>query len=49
MKMDYSLPTECPDDKFIVHFVTVVLAWPELAGDEMNYELVIWTPYSIKY
>ena len=33
--------TECPDDKFIVHVVTVVLVWPELVGDEMNYELVI--------
>ena len=40
--------TECPDDKFIVHVVTVVLVWPELVGDEMNYELVIWTPGSIK-
>ena len=40
------LHTECPDDKFIVHFVTVVLAWPELVGYEMKYELVIWTPGS---
>jgi len=38
------LHTECQDDEFIVHFVTVVLAWPDLAGDKMNYELVIWTP-----
>ena len=43
-KLDLS--TECPDDLFIVHFVTVVLAWPELVGDEMNYELVIWIPGS---
>ena len=38
------LPIECPHYQFIVHFVTMVLAWPELVGDEMNYELVIWTP-----
>ena len=36
--------TESPDDKFVAQFVTSQLRPGYHHGDEMNYELVIWTP-----
>ena len=40
----YFIDTESPDDNFIVHFVTGQLMPGYHHCDEMNYELVIWTP-----
>ena len=44
MTYHFNICTVSPDDKFIVHFDTGQIRPGYHHCDEMNYELVIWTP-----